>query len=430
MAKRKFRRHQHPISTRSIFERQYTEEHLVLDRHELLELIHGGEDTYVELKVRLNNIDKVAAEVVALANAGGGFIVFGVNDQRRIEGVEDPEWVESQLIELCRRLVLPPLHPYINKLSFDNGKRVVALEVNGVHRPYFTRERRCYTRTGSIKREATEEEISEMYHPHVSVGFELIPVLRATLDDIDEALFWAYVREVRGGDLGEFETRGYPVDVVMIKYLRLAVEMRQENVPTLAGLLLFGKNDRVAELLPRSGMVATRYAGTTVTDPIVEREELTGNLATVYERAIRFVERYTDLLGEEHPARSWAKVASPVEPRAAYFRPAVLEGVANALLHRDYSFAEATTRLLVFDDHLEVFNPRRSDGVAVESLCYGVVDAPHPRLKAVFKSPYYGLETPRGGLPMLLARSQAFSGLRPEIRLGNDEFRLKIYGPR
>jgi predicted HTH transcriptional regulator len=382
------------------------------------------------LKVRLNNLEKVAAEVVALANAGGGFIVFGVSDQRRIEGVDDPESVESQLIELCQRLVIPPLPPYINKISFDNGKRVVALEVKGQHRPYFTREHRCYTRTGSIKREATEEEIAQMYDPQRSVGFELIPVLKATLDDIDEALFWSYVREVRGGDLGELETRGYPIDAVMIRFLRLAVEMQHENVPTLAGFLLFGKNDRVAEFLPRSSVLATRFAGTTITDPVVERQELTGNLASVYEKAIRFIQRYADLLSEERPIRPWAKVASPIEPRANYSRPAILEGLTNALLHRDYSFPEATTRLLIFDDHIELINPRRTDGMAVESLCYGVVEAPHPRTKAIFKSPYYGLETTMGGLPMLLHRSQMFSGLRPEIRLGNDEFKLKIYGLR
>jgi ATP-dependent DNA helicase RecG len=430
MAKRRFRRHQYPISTRSFFERQYTDDHLALDRHELLELIHGGEDSYVELKVRLNNLEKVAAEAVALANAGGGFIVFGVSDQRRIEGVDDPEYVETQLIELCQRLVIPPLHPYINKISFDNGKRVVALEVKGLRRPYLTRDRRCYTRVGSIKREATEEEISQMYDPHRSVGYELIPVPRTTLDDIDESLFWSYIREVRGGDLGELETRGYPVDLVMVRLLRLAVEMGPETILTLAGLLLFGKSDRVAELLPRSSITATRFAGTAVTDPVVERQELTGNLATVYEKAVEFVKRYADLLDDAHSARPWANIGSPVEPRASYFRLAILEGLTNALLHRDYSLPEASTRLLLFDDHIEIINPRRSDGVTPESLCFGVVEAPHPRLKAIFKSPYYGLQTAVGGLPMLLNRSQTFSGLRPEVRLGNDEFKLKIYGLR
>jgi ATP-dependent DNA helicase RecG len=145
---------------------------------------------------------------------------------------------------------------------------------------------------------------------------------------------------------------------------------------------------------------------------------------------VRFVSRYTDLLSQERATRSWPDVKSPVAPRASYYRQAVLEAISNALLHRDYTLRDVTTRLLIFDDRIEMINPLRANGAAVESLCYGVVHAPYPRIKGIFKSPYYGLETAIGGLPMLLRASQAFSGLKPEIRMVNDEFRLKIHGVR
>ena len=67
-------------------------------RTELLRLIRGGEDTFLELKVKLSNTEKIAQEIVALANTGGGVIVFGVNDQLRIEGVDDPESVQEELV--------------------------------------------------------------------------------------------------------------------------------------------------------------------------------------------------------------------------------------------------------------------------------------------------------------------------------------------
>jgi len=63
-------------------------------RTELLRLIRGGEDTYLELKVRLSNSEKITQGIVALANTNGGTIIFGVNDQLRIEGVVNPEWVQ------------------------------------------------------------------------------------------------------------------------------------------------------------------------------------------------------------------------------------------------------------------------------------------------------------------------------------------------
>ena len=60
-------------------------------------MIRGGEDTYLELKVKLSNSEKIAQGIVALANTDGGTIIFGVNDQLRIEGVSNPEWVQAEL---------------------------------------------------------------------------------------------------------------------------------------------------------------------------------------------------------------------------------------------------------------------------------------------------------------------------------------------
>ena len=56
-----------------------------------MRLVRGGEDTFLELKVKLSNPEKIAQEIVALANTGGGLIVFGVNDNMRVEGVDDAE---------------------------------------------------------------------------------------------------------------------------------------------------------------------------------------------------------------------------------------------------------------------------------------------------------------------------------------------------
>ena len=64
-------------------------------RTELLRLIRGGEDTHLELKVKLSNTERISQEIVALANTDGGTVIFGVNDQLRIEGVSNPEWVQE-----------------------------------------------------------------------------------------------------------------------------------------------------------------------------------------------------------------------------------------------------------------------------------------------------------------------------------------------
>ena len=144
MARRRFRSNQrHEPATERSFQEYYLSTPAPLtSRTELLRLIRGGEDTFLELKVKLSNSEKIAQEIVALANTGGGVMVFGVNDQMRIEGVDDPETVQEELVRICREDIVPSLVPFIDRIAFDNGRRVVALDVEGKRRPYRTREGR------------------------------------------------------------------------------------------------------------------------------------------------------------------------------------------------------------------------------------------------------------------------------------------------
>ena len=125
MARRKFRNQRHePLSDRSFQEYTYNLPAPQTSRDELIRLVRGGEDTYLELKVKLSNPDRIAQALVALANTGGGTIVFGVNDNLRVEGVDDAEEVRDELVRLCREEIYPALVPYIDLISFDSGRRV------------------------------------------------------------------------------------------------------------------------------------------------------------------------------------------------------------------------------------------------------------------------------------------------------------------
>src|SRR5437899_2918083 len=164
MARRRFRsNHRHETTTeRSFQEYVFSTPAQLTSRVELLRLVRGGEDTFLELKVKLSNSEKIAQEIVALANTGGGVIVFGVNDQLRIEGVDNPESVQEELVRICREDIDHPLFPFVDRIAFDNGRRIVALDVEGKRRPYRTHDGRFYLRIGDEKREATPEELAEL----------------------------------------------------------------------------------------------------------------------------------------------------------------------------------------------------------------------------------------------------------------------------
>src|SRR6266496_6199570 len=164
MARRRFRSNQRhePVTERSFQEYLYSSGAPQTSRTELMRLVRGGEDTFLELKVKLSNSEKIAQEIVALANTGGGVMVFGVNDQMRIEGVDDAESVQEELVRICREEVLPQIVPFIDRIAFDNGRRIVSLDIEGKRRPYRTRDGRFYLRIGSEKRETSPEELASL----------------------------------------------------------------------------------------------------------------------------------------------------------------------------------------------------------------------------------------------------------------------------
>ena len=55
---------------------------------ELYELIEEGENSHVEFKRKFSSPEKIAKEMIAFANSRGGYILFGIDDDRTIIGVE------------------------------------------------------------------------------------------------------------------------------------------------------------------------------------------------------------------------------------------------------------------------------------------------------------------------------------------------------
>lgn len=405
----------------------------VTSRGELVRMVRGGEDTYLELKVRFSNVEKLTAEIIALANTAGGAMVFGVNDQLRIEGVEDPEAIETELRDICINYIQPPVFPYINKVAFDSGRRIVILEVDTDDRPHRTLDDRFYIREGSTKREATREELSLIMRESRLTCFEQVPVFDAEIEsDIDESLFWSYVRGVNPGYWGE-STKGFPTDSVL-RDMGLAVKIEDELLLTVGGLLLFGLSHRVAHLAPQANLRITRYSGDDQNSPVIEQSIPQGNLFLLFDGALGFINRYVDLW-DTRPSRKTRERQgaedSFLQSRAGYHRGAIIEALTNSLIHRDWSERVRGTRINIYDNSVEFINPAQPIELPIISLRYGVTAPHNPRLKAIFTNQHYGLPMARGGAPMICAEATNFSRRAPEgPSITNGEFRLKIYGLR
>jgi predicted HTH transcriptional regulator len=396
-------------------------------RSELLRLIRGGEDTYLELKVKLSNSEKLAKGIVALANTAGGTMIFGVSDQLRIEGVTNAEEVQQELARICREDIFPPLLPLLDCIAFDSGRRIVVLDVEGRRRPYRTKDGRFYLRIGAEKREVAREELSNWLDEIRPLAYENIPIQDASEKDFDDALLWSFANAFEDLTLGK---NIYQTAEFLKKDLLLAIGNSDEFMPTVAAVLLFGKNERVAELVPRSTITVTRFSGINGNAQMVESVQLNGNLLSLFESTINFIKRYTDLLREK-PKKSNANGNAPIEARQNYHLFAIREAIINALIHRDLAVKDVPTRILIFDNCIEIINPRRTNGFvppASRAIRYGITQRLNPQIASIFTKREYGTNVPKGGLPMLLRQTSLFSGQRTELYTTNDEFKLKIFG--
>lgn len=395
-------------------------------RAELVRMLRGGEDTYLELKVKFSNVEKLTAEIIALANTDGGALVFGVNDQLRIEGIDDPEQIEADLREICSMQIQPPVFPYIKKVAFDNGRRIVMLEVEPHRRPHHTLDYKFFLREGSSKRETTREELAEIYGESPRLRFEQIPLLKASLSDIDESLFWSFVRGANPQEWAEND-KGFPT-AQMMNDLGLAVRINDDFVPTFGGVLLFGLHDSIPKLIPQSEVILTRFGGNNGNAAIVERQQFRGNLLWLFESTMRFINRYVDLW-EVRPSRKALTDEEHQFSRANYHQGAMLEAVTNFFVHRDWSATDKTARVNIYEDSIEFVNPARMLALPINSLRYGIAQAPNPHLKTVFTNRHYGLSLALGGLPILLSEAANFARRAPEgLTINAHEFRLKMYG--
>ena len=99
-----------------------------MKRKEILDLIEGGENLRCEFKRKFSSAEKIAREMIAFANTRGGVLLFGVDDNKEIVGV-DSEKSEAELIkDAGLNYCEPPLD--FNIEYFDlNGKEIVVVKI-------------------------------------------------------------------------------------------------------------------------------------------------------------------------------------------------------------------------------------------------------------------------------------------------------------
>lgn len=99
-----------------------------MKRIELKELIEGGENNYCEFKRKFSSPEKIAREIIAFANTKGGIMLFGIDDNKEIVGVESEKSETELILDAAKNYCEPPLNIKIDYMDMQ-GKEVVIVEI-------------------------------------------------------------------------------------------------------------------------------------------------------------------------------------------------------------------------------------------------------------------------------------------------------------
>lgn len=97
-----------------------------MNRKEVKELIEEGENLQIEFKRKFTSHEKIAREMIAFANTRGGFILFGIDDDKSIVGVESEKSEAELIIKTAREYCEPALDIKLDFVNLEDKEIVIA----------------------------------------------------------------------------------------------------------------------------------------------------------------------------------------------------------------------------------------------------------------------------------------------------------------
>ncbi len=279
----------------------------------------------------------------AMANADGGELIVGIEDDGAVTGVPHP----TDKIQLFlrapqdRNYVHPPLRCHAREVRTSEGLLLLHLSVDWSPEVHRLADSRTLLRVSDANMPVPAEQIAALKQTKAQGLFERSFPPGATLDDLDLDLVTLIIQRARNGRSAEEFLRRY----------RLIEGRNGRSVPCLAGLLLFGKDP--LRWHPRCGIDFVRWEGTirrhgadlNITKRIRIEHPFSILIEKAYEAIQPFIRErqqlhdlfFTEIL--EYPTFVWQ------------------EAIVNAVAHRDYSIQGTPIEVWMFDDHMEIRSP-------------------------------------------------------------------------
>lgn len=286
----------------------------------------------------------ISQTLVAFANADGGELLVGVEDDGRITGLNYDDDLVKALLNAPKNFVLSSTPLPTNKaaiVDFD-GKKVAYFSISkGTEFVYITSDGKCLKRRDLESIPVSPDSIQFEREEKKSREYDREFLDHANTNDLD--------LELLGQVAKEFSRTISPEK--FLQHLDLAEFDGTRLKLRRATMLLFGKVPQ--KWHPRLQVRILKIKGTEIKSGkdfnVIKDEEVNNNI-------LKLTESAWDTL---RPYLTETKLSSDAifKTQVIYPELACKEALINAIAHRDYSIEGRGIEIYVFDDRLEIKSP-------------------------------------------------------------------------
>ena len=323
----------------------------MIDAGLLKMLIQDIESDKSERTTSTNNFDKFGEAICAFCNdlpnnQQPGYLIIGVTDKGRIEGVN----VSDELLRNIAALrtdgnIQPQPTMNVSKVTL-NGKDIVVVEVQPSLLPPVKYKGKIYVRIGPRKSVANEGDERILFEKRASniMTFDAMPCIGKTMDDLDISLF-----------LSSYLPKAIPMEMLMTDKRDVKFQLAslgfydlRFDCPTHAGLIMFEKT--VSPYRASSYIQYVRFKGSNRTGKVLSEYRFVGNLMQILPKIDTFVDA---TITNRRPIP-----VSAIREEMVMDYPywSIRELLMNAICHRDYE-CNTPIQFYHYDDHIEITNP-------------------------------------------------------------------------
>ena len=357
--------------------------------------IEAGENLTTEFKREYT--EEIKKTIVAFANTTGGTLYIGINDDKSIAGVKNPDDTLLQISNAVRSSIKPDVTLFVDYKTEKIGKAaIIAINVQiGTACPYYLankgiRPEGVYVRQGASSVPASETAILNMIKETDGEKYEDVRSLNQELTFISTEQF--------------FKRSNVSFGLNQQKTLHMQTA---DGIFTNLGFLLSDQSVHTIKLAVFEG---------TEKEVFKDRREFSGSLLKQLEDAYAFLDMYNSNHGEVKGLYR--------EDRRDYPEEALREALLNALVHRDYAFSSSTL-ISVFEDRIEFVSVGGLlKGISLDDIMLGLSAPRNINLANVFYRLHL-IEAYGTGIQKIF-RSYARCERMPELHATGNAFKITL----